>query len=463
MNFASKYLMGLICLFFLLFSSKINVLNANAIDRPPNIIVILADDLGYGDLGGYFGGEAKTPNIDRLAREGMLFTDFHSNGTMCSPTRASLLTGRYSQRLGIETAARNVFDLPQNKNEITVADYLRDTGYTTGIFGKWHVGRPQEGNPIYFGFDKFIGFYGGDVDYHTKIDRHGIKDWWYNEHPLYEDGYVTDLITKHSTQFIRDNKNKPFFLYVAHLAPHFPWQSPEDNDLWVRSEGNDYTSNLPGTDSKLGPHSPNDIPNVLTLMIEEVDKSVGLIISTLKDLNLERDTFVFFSSDNGQYINYVNEDIWAMVGSNGPLRGQKAEVWEGGHRVPAIAWWPGKIPALSVSDETILTMDLLPTLLDLLNIDLPAENSQNLIDGVSILPVLFKGQGLEQRALFWRSHGNKAVRYGQWKLVIQRDNPATLYNLTEDIVEKNDLSTDYPEKVEKLKKMLDDWEKSVSN
>lgn len=430
-------------------------------DDLPNIIIILADDLGYGDLGGYYGGQSKTPNLNRLAMEGMIFTDFHSNGPMCSPTRASLLTGRYPQRLNVETAQRNVLDSPQNQDEITMAEYLRNAGYSTGIIGKWHLGRPQEGNPVKFGFDRFVGYYGGDLDYFSKIDRYGIKDWWYNENLLEEEGYVTELITKHSIEFIKEHKNNPFFLYISHCAIHFPWQGPEDNDLWIRNEGVDYTSSVPGPASKLGPHPPENIPAVLYSMIEELDRSVGRIIETVRELDIEQNTLVFFTSDNGGYLNY-GDDTWPIVGSNGPLRGQKSQLYEGGHRVPAIAWWPDHIPALSASDETIMTMDLLPTVLDLLKIKLLPEGSPNFIDGVSILPLLIKGEDLEPRTCFWRIGTQKAVRYGPWKLIME-DKFVNLYNLETDIGETTHLTDQYPEKVDELKKRLVSWEKSIDH
>ncbi|MCG6189538.1 sulfatase-like hydrolase/transferase [Maribellus maritimus] len=422
----------------------------------------MADDLGYGDLSGQYGGKSKTPHINSLAQEGMLFTDFHTNGPTCSPTRASLLTGRYPQRLGVETPQSNVLDLPQNQNEITIAEYLHKEGYFTGIIGKWHLGRPQKGSPTKFGFERFIGYYGGDLDYFSKIDRYGRKDWWYNETLLDEEGYVTQLITKYSVQFIKESKNKPFFLYVSHLAVHFPWQDSKDDSLWKRQEGNHYTLANMGLNNKLGPHLPNTIPFVLAEMIEELDESVGEIISALHEFNLDDHTLVFFMSDNGQYINYGEE--WPHVGSNGILRGQKGNLWEGGHRVPAIAWWPGKISSMSVSNKTVMSMDILPTVLDLLNISFSTKDSPNLVDGISILPLLLGNKLLKPRLLFWRTPNQKAVRFGDWKLVIgdQADKPE-LYNLREDIREADDIASLFPEKVYQLKSELEIWEKNVNN
>ncbi len=445
----------------------------DATGERPNIIIILADDLGYGDIGGYFGGEAETPNLNRLAQEGMLFTDFHSNGPMCSPTRAALLTGRYQQRSGIETYLLTRWDSPgigrihglgsdANKDEVTIAEYLRDSGYVTGIFGKWHLGNHPSSNPVFHGFDEFRGLTGGCGDYFSKVDRFGYPDWWHNEKLDLQKGYTTNVITENSVKFIKNNKNNPFFLFVSHLAIHFPWQAPEDDNLEIRREGEDFISNYPGPLSKLGPHPPEKIPETLVEMIEHLDETVGLIIETLREQGLDQNTLVFFTSDNGGYLNYpVGDDIWPEVGSNGPLRGQKTQVYEGGHRVPAIAWWPGRIPALSVTGETVLTFDLLPTFMDLLGIGIPSQGS-NAVDGVSILPLLLHGEPLEPRTLFWRVRDQRAARNGYWKLVISEKNISPeLYNLADDIGESFDLSDQYPEIVRKLKKELETWEKDV--
>jgi arylsulfatase A-like enzyme len=435
--------------------------------RFPNIIVILADDLGYGDLGGYFGGKAKTPNLNQLAQEGMLFSDFHSNGPMCSPTRAALLTGRYPQRLGIENALPTDWQdrgigSEENKNEITIAAYLHKAGYATGIFGKWHLGKHPSANPIRHGFDEFRGLTCGSGDYFSKMDRNGFKDWWHNESLSFQEGYATDVITDNSVSFIKMQKDKPFFLYVAYNAIHFPWQTSEDGALETVREGEDFTSTYPGTKSKLGPHKPDQIPGAVIRMIEDLDKNIGRLFASLREEGLDRNTLVFFTSDNGGYLNY-NDNIWPEVGSNGPLKGQKGQLYEGGHRVPAIAWWPGHIPAQSVCNQTISTFDLLPTYLDLLGIKLPSKRSFNFLDGVSILPLLIRGKELEPRALFWRIGNQKAVRKGHWKLVMQnQDGTPELYNLSDDISEIYNLANQYPEIVSRLKEDLTDWESNVN-
>ena len=320
-------------------------------DNPPNIIIIPADDLGYGDLGGYYGGNAKSPNLDRMAEEGMLFTDFHSNGAMCSPTRAALLTGRYQQRMGIDTALPGQWETtgkglvegissPDNIKELSIAHYLKEAGYATGFFGKWHLGNHPDANPVHYGFNEFRGLTSGCGDYFSKLDRYGYRDWWHNDQLKFQEGYTTDVITDNGIRFMDKNKNKPFFLYLAHLGVHFPWQSPEDGSLEIRREGEDFTSNFPGPGSKLGPHQPAEVPGVLHQMIRNLDANVGRIMQYLKDNGLANNTLVFFTADNGQYLNYQGE-TWPEVGAIGGLSGVKSDLYEGGHRVPAMAWWRG--------------------------------------------------------------------------------------------------------------------------
>jgi arylsulfatase A len=440
----------------------------------PNIILILADDLGYGDLGGTWGGKARTPHLDQLAREGLRFTDFHSNGAMCTPTRASLLTGRYPQRMGFErayaTKGREELGLASPGNhEITIASYLRTAGFATGIFGKWHLGKHVSANPVRFGFDEFRGLTDGDGDYFSKLDRFGGNDWLHNEEMVDQEGYATTVTTDNAIRFIERHRNRPFFLYVPFQAVHFPWQDAEDGDREIRRPGEDFTSGKPGPRSKLGPHQPGEIPDVMQRMIEELDRAVGRLMATLRQHGLDRTTLVFFTSDNGAYVHYLDPDLvdpaaatlpapdWPRVGSNGPLRGQKTQLYEGGHRVPAIAWWPGKIAPGATTSQTTMTMDLLPTAMELLAITPPQENGPNALDGVSLVPLLLRGEALAPRTLFWRTPTQVAVREGPWKLV----NDA-LYNLEDDLGESRDLAAKHPDVVQRLKAALAAWEKKVS-
>ncbi len=439
---------------------------------PPNIIIILADDLGYGDVGGFYGGIAHTPHLNQLAREGMLFTDFHSNGAMCSPTRAALLTGRYQQRLGIEDplpgdwqqkglgaikgiASEDLYSTP------TIADYLKKSGYATAFFGKWHLGNHPDANPRNFGFDTFRGLTSGDGDYFSKLDRYGFPDWWQNEKLSFQEGYTTDVITDNGIQFIAENKKQPFFLYLAHLGVHFPWQSPEDEHLEIRKEGTDYTSSLPGAASKLGPHPPEEVPETLISMIESLDRNLGKLVACLKAEGLDKNTLVFFTSDNGQYLNYQGE-TWPSVGSNGQLRGEKSDLYEGGHRVPAIAWWPGKIPAGSQNHETLASFDLLPTFLELTGQPFPDSEGPDRLDGQSLLPVLTERGKVPDRTLFWRTPEAIAVRKGPWKLLEDREKESlALYNLDHDLSESRDRKADFPEIFRELSQLKDSWEQEM--
>ena len=427
--------------------------------QKPNFVLILADDLGYGDIGCYGNRTNRTSNLDLLASEGMRFTDFHSNGPMCSPTRAALLTGRYQQRMGIESAlSKNEKGL--SRREVSIAERLRDAGYATAIFGKWHLGDRLEDNPVHQGFDEFRGHTYGDSDYVSHVDRHGDPDWWHNQKLENEEGYNTTLLTDHAVRFIEENKDRPFFLYVPHSAIHFPWMTPDDPGH--RELGKDYTrwrADIPTAFSKLGPHK--NVGPVVKRMIEALDKSVGRIIAELKRHGLDKNTFVFFTSDNGGYLHYSGLHR-GEISSNGVLRGQKGDVFEGGHRVPAIAWWPGKIKPGPVTHQTAMTIDLMPTYLDLAGLEAPAAGSPHALDGTSLTQLLFKARSLPERTVFWRMGKRRAARSGSWKLVLLEKGSPMLFNLDNDIEETNDLAVQKPELVRKLRHAYEQWETDVS-
>ena len=420
----------------------------------PNIILILIDDLGYGDLGCYGNSTNLTPNIDQLAREGIRFTDFHSNGPMCTPTRAALLTGMYQNRLGEKfegpLSGKTQYDEGMPLEVVTIAETLKEAGYSTGMFGKWHLGYKDPYLPTNQGFDEFVGLHAGDGDHHSHIDRWGREDWWSNNTLSMEKGYSVDLITNHSTSFIERHKDKPFFLYVAHLAIHFPWQGPDDPPH--REKGISYEKDKWG----IIPDRENVLPHVKA-MVEAVDQSVGEIIRTLKKLNLDENTLVIFTSDNGGYIHYNHE--FKHISSNGPLRGQKAEVYEGGHRVPFIARWPGKIDSGIESNEITMTMDLYPTFAKMAG----AELSNNLLmDGMNLSLLLFEEGKMPERTLFWKMDDEIAIRQGQWKLVKIGNQPYELYNLRQDISEKQDLVMEQAEIAKELWAMYLDWEEEIN-
>lgn len=426
-------------------------------NKKPNIILIVADDLGYGDISYDDRAGSVTPQLNKMASEGIRFTNFYANSAACSPTRAALITGRYQQRTGIEDALKpGLNGLPAS--EVTIANYLKNEGYATAIYGKWHLGYRTEENPVNRGFDEFRGHL-NSVDYRAHIGIWGNPDWWFNDRLQHEESYNSDLIANHAIRFINEciDRDKPFFIYLPFSNIHFPWSVPEDPKFF--HEGVDYSSN----DHKLGPHSPTgDITLIVRRMIQELDKSVGRIVEAIKKNNLEENTLVFFTSDNGGYIHYQGKHH-GQISDNGPLRGQKQTIWEGGIRVPAIAWWPGKIQAGTISNEITITMDLLPTFMELAEIPLFTVANKNTLDGVSILPVLLDNKSLTGRKIFWRYGGKVAVRAGPWKMIyekISKSHPE-LYNLEIDIGEQNDVAKEYPEVCNRLMEDIDAWEKDV--
>ncbi len=411
-------------------------------ENRPNIIFIMADDLGYGSLGCYGSKEIRTPNIDRLAANGMRFTDYHSNGPVCTPTRAALMTGRYQQRCDWvdDQELSAVYQQQRQENlrqrwawgiaskEFTIAEMLRQEGYHTGIIGKWHLGYDTKFHPMTQGFDEFRGFLGGNVDYHTHVAGYGLKqlDWWQGEKIENESGYTTDLLTKHASDFITRNKEKPFFLYLAHAAAHDPWQS---RDVSKKK-------------SPLATYKE---------MIEILDESVGAIITTLEKNQLEKKTLVIFCSDNGAA---PPRGILA----NGSLKGKKGDLSEGGHRVPFIASWPSVIAAGKTNCETVMSMDFFPTFAKLAGAAIPQDRA---IDGRDVMPLLLDDSQKIERDLHWLYGNSWAVRKGPWKLLGSGNKVLTLVNVELDVEEKMNRLTDQAALVDELMKLHRTWIKSV--
>lgn len=415
----------------------------------PNLVVILADDLGYGDLSCYGSDRIRTPHLDELAAQGLRFTDFHASGPVCSPTRTGLLTGRYQQRAGIPGVVMAGFD--QNRHhglqpvEVTFAELLREAGYATGLMGKWHVGYERAYNPTRQGFDEFHGYVSGNIDYHSHFDRVGVLDWWNGTEIQDEPGYSTHLITRHAVEFIEAHATEPFCLYVAYEAPHDPYQGP-----------NDPAQRVAGKVTPLK-YAPGQVGRAYREMVEEMDKGIGEIVARLRQHELDTNTLVFFFSDNGA----------TRRGSNGPLRGFKGSLWEGGHREPAIAWWPGQIPPGRTAGQTAISLDVMPTLLELAGVPAPKERP---LDGHSLAPLLLRDEALPERALFWEYGNQQAMREGPWKLLIQgagesRRNNAReqiqLFNLDDDLGETNDLAAKLPDRANAMRKALEAWRKEV--
>lgn len=405
----------------------------------PNIVIILADDLGYGGIGCYGNTSIKTPNLDYLADQGIKFTDFHSNAPVCSPTRAALLTGNYQQRSGIEGvvyASGETREVGLDTHEtVTIAELMKINGYATGIMGKWHLGYKKEFNPVHHGFDEFYGYVSGNVDYHSHYDGSGNYDWWHNLDSILETGYTTDLITEHAVEFIDRHKKEPFFLYIPHEAPHLPFQGR--NDPAYRLPGKEFNYQGAVKDKEIAYKE----------MIEVMDEGIGKIMETLKKNKLEENTLVIFLSDNGA----------EKFGDNGNLNGDKGSLLEGGHRVPAIVYWKAKI-SRRVSSETLMGMDLLPTILSVTNTAVPSDIE---FDGTDFSNILFGDGQLEERTSFWRYRKQKAVRKNKWKLLIS-EKDTMLYDLEKDIEEMTDIAPKNSRLVKNLTAQLQDWEREVT-
>ena len=404
--------------------------------RPPNIIVILVDDLGYGDLSSYGAKDLDTPNVDRLVREGMKFTNFYANCPVCSPTRAALLSGRYQESVGVPGVIRthwtNSWGL-LDPNAVLLPAALKTAGYRTAMFGKWHLGLAEPNLPNLRGFDFFHGFLGDMMDDYFHHRRHDVNYMRLNDQTIDPPGHATDLFTEWTCRWLKEyDQEEPFFVYLAYNAPHDPIQPP---DAFLEK----YKSKHPGA---------GDTRAKLAAFIEHMDCGVGRVLAALDEAGLTDDTLLIFTSDNGGALRFGAD--------NGPLRDGKGKTYEGGIRVPTVARWPGKIAPGSQSQVVALSMDLYPTALEAAG--LPPRDD---LDGLSILPILLgKSDNLPARDVFFsrlmppgRIH---AVRRGQFKLLRPwPDQPLELYDLEADPLETTDLSKTRPELFAQLKAALD--------
>ncbi len=411
-------------------------------EKKPNIIFIMADDLGYEGLSCYGSKTIKTPHLDNLAATGVRCTDFHSNGAVCSPTRAALMTGRYQQRSGVGgvITAKSHRGTGLSLDEWTLGEAMKELGYATALYGKWHLGYEARFNPVKQGFDEFEGFVSGNVDYHRHIDQEGYFDWWKQDQKKDEPGYITDLITDDALSFIERKKDHPFFLVLHHGAPHYPLQDRETPGFRVVGKGN-----------RDQPKQQVDRKAVYPKMIEIMDEGVGRIVEKLQELKLRENTLIVFCSDNGP----------APDGSSGGLRGRKGQVFEGGHRVPGIFNWPGHLPKGKVCQTPVLTMDLLPTFVSLGGGKIDEKRK---LDGIDVTDVL-KGSGISRKPLFWKHGSSSAAREGDWKLVVtgvKKKKQIMLFHLADDRNERADLASKNPAKVGQLLGLLENWEKDVT-
>ena len=410
----------------------------------PNIVLIITDDVGYGDLGSYGAPDVKTPNIDRLAREGTRFTDFYAAPT-CSPTRAALISGRYYQRAGIERpfghSASNDRERGLPATGKTLPRLIKNAGYATGLVGKWHLGYKPEFSPNAHGFDYFWGFLSGLVDYYQHTDQQGKADLYENDKPVQVEGYMTDLITDRSVKFIDDHKDGPFFLEVTYNAAHWPFQVP------------DKPSVAPGNARFVQPQDADTSTRAdYVAVLERADQGVGKILAALERHNLTRNTLVIYTQDNG--------GEW--LSRNAPFFHRKDTVWEGGVRVPMIARWPARIPARRTTPQVGITMDLSATLLAVAGATVPADAK---LDGMDLTAVMEgKAQPFE-RTLFFRNtvgpqRTQRAVRRGDWKVLADGPN-VMVFNLKDDPGERNDLARTRQDIARELRPLIAAWEKDV--
>ena len=402
-----------------------------AVQRKPNIVLILADDLGYAELGCQGCKDIPTPNIDSIARNGVRFTQGYVTCPVCAPSRAGLLTGRYQQRFGFEAnpgpeeyAAEN-FGLPLDQP--TLAERLKAVGYVTGMVGKWHLGYKPELTPPKRGFDEFFGFLSGAHDYLPGSRRSELRR---GMEKVTETEYLTDAFAREAVAFIQKNKHKPFFLYLAFNAVHGPLQATEK-----------YLKRVEGI--------KNPTRRIFAAMAVAMDNAVGRVLETLRKEGLEENTLIFFLSDNGG-------PTPQTTSSNAPLRGYKGQVWEGGIRVPFLMQWKGKLPEGKVFEEPVSSLDIVPTVLAAVGIEVkPGDN----FDGVNLLPYLRgKKSGRPHEVLYWRFFEKRAIRMGDWKLVKEAGQAHwELYNLAEDISETRNLAEKLPKKVKEMEEAWQEW------
>ena len=417
---------------------------AGAQGRRPNIVMIVADDMGYADIGVHGSKDIPTPNIDALAKAGIRFSDAYVTGPHCSPTRAGLLTGRYQQRFGHEVnmgagAGPNAGLSP---GETTMADRLKAAGYRTALFGKWHLGSAERLHPLARGFDEFYGFLGGEHSY-LEAAPNGVNPLLEGRRPVEATGYLTDVLTDRAVAFIKREKSRPFFLYLAYNAVHTPMQAPDK-----------YLSRFKGI--------ADEQRRTYAAMLSAMDDGIGRTVEALRGEGLEEDTLVFFFSDNG---GPTMPGTTINGSSNAPLRGSKRQTWEGGVRVPFIVRWKGRLAEGKVDARPVIQLDILPTALAAAGV---AARPEWKLDGVNLLPYLTgKDRRPPHQALYWRLFGHMAIRKGPWKLVKTMEGPlllsdttrpdlsgAQLFNLADDIGERKDLAAAHPEKVKELAR---DW------
>jgi arylsulfatase A-like enzyme len=415
---------------------------ANATDHP-NILFILADDLGYGDLSCYGRPDYQTPAIDNLAKEGIKFTDNYAAAPLCTPTRCAYITGRYPQRLpvGLEEPIKKTSpDVGLPPGMPTVATQLKAAGYHTALVGKWHLGWRAKYGPNSHGFDEFFGFLSGAEDYFTHraadapgTGHHPPPDLYENLDPVERTGYLTDLLSDKAVEFV-GQAHEPFFLSLQYNAPHSPWEGPADGAL-------DHESHGPG------PMAAGGSLKIYAAMMKSMDAGIGRVLGALKERGIERKTLVIFTSDNGG----------ERYSFNWPFSFQKGYLWEGGTRVPAIVRWPGVVPAGRETAQAAITMDWTATILAAAG---AKADPQYPLDGEDLMPVCAGTREVYDRSLFWRTSTDASARMGRWKY-LSEEGKEHLFDLANDPGEKSDLRKKHPDVFEEMRKRFAAWNKQM--
>jgi arylsulfatase A-like enzyme len=417
----------------------------------PNIIFIVADDLGFADLGCYGGREADfgpvSPVIDQLAANGLRLTQGYANSPVCSPTRFALMTGRYQYRLRggadepISSKSKGSTLLGLPPSHPTLPSLLKAQGYATALIGKWHLGYPPTFGPLKSGYDEFFGPMSGGVDYFTHCSNNGTHDLYLGEQEHAEEGYLTDLLSRRSADYVRrmaapERQGQPFFLSLHYTAPHWPWETREDEAVAEATRDNIF-------------HLDGGNIQTYRRMIHHMDEGIGWVVSALRETGQLDKTLIVFTSDNGG----------ERFSDNWPLVGGKMDLTEGGIRVPWVAHWPAVIAPASVSDQHCLTMDWTATMIELAG---AAADAAHPLDGVSLAAVLKDPDRSFERPMFWRMNhrGQRAMRLGRWKY-LRVDGNDYLFDIDADARERANLARREPARLNAMRQAWEDWERSM--
>ena len=401
-------------------------------EQKPNVIVILIDDAGYADFGFMGCEDLDTPNIDKLAKSGVVFTDAHVSATVCAPSRAGLITGKYQQRFGFEandTGDKASGDLGLSDDVVTIADVFKENGYKTMALGKWHLGKEESDLPNNRGFDEFYGFLTGSRSYFQYENPNKTKMLQHNGKRVKFDGYMTDVLGDQSVKYIEENKDNPFFMYLAYNAVHTPMEAKKEHLEKYK----------------------NHPRKRLAAMTWSLDENVGKLQNKLEELGISDNTIIYFLSDNGGAANNSS--------SGGPLKGWKGNKFEGGHRVPFVVSWPGQIKGGQVFTGLSSSLDIFTTSMAAANIQ---KEKDLILDGVNLLPYLIgEKTGDPHAQLFWRKLEEAGARIGDYKMVRLQDYGASLYNVENDLGEMNDLQNSNKEEFYQLDTALKNWESQM--